>query len=187
MRIVAGAFGGRRLVAPAGEATRPTTDRVREALFSILAGRGAIEGARVLDLYAGTGALGLEALSRGAVHATFVEAGRPALAALRDNVRALGVGGATTVVAARAEKWVKTAGEPSFDLVLADPPWADVARACEVIAALVERRLVAEDGLVVLEHAARDADVAIAGLEVVDERAWGDTAAWLGRPVARPA
>lgn len=184
MRIVAGALGGRRLVAPAGDATRPTTDRVREALFSILGGRGVIDGARVLDLYAGTGALGLEALSRGAVHATFVEAGRPALVALRDNVKALGVGDATSVVAARAERWAKTAAvDAPFDLVLADPPWADVARACETIATLAGRGLVAGDGLVVLEHAARDAEIAIPGLAVVDERAWGDTAAWLGRPV----
>ena len=183
MRIVAGAFGGRRLVAPAGDATRPTTDRVREALFSILAGRGVLAGARVLDLYAGTGALGLEAVSRGAAHATFVEAGRPALTALRDNVRALDVGDVTTVAAARAEAWVKTAAAASpFDLVLADPPWADVARACDAIAVLVGRGLVAEEGLVVLEHAARDASISIAGLEVVDERAWGDTAAWLGHP-----
>lgn len=185
MRIVAGAHGGRRLVAPAGDATRPTTDRVREALFSILHGRDAVDGARVLDLYAGTGALGLEALSRGAAHATFVEVGRPALAALRENVRALAVEDRATIVAARAEAWVKVAGGEPFDLVLADPPWADVARATAAIAALTARGLVASDGLVVLEHAARDRGaITVAGLDEIDTRAWGDTAAWLARRAA---
>src|SRR5262249_58893941 len=95
MRVIAGALGGRRLVAPRGAATRPTSDRVREALFSAL---GDVGGARVLDVFAGTGALGIEALSRGAEHATFVESARPALAALRANLAALGIEGLARVV-----------------------------------------------------------------------------------------
>src|SRR5215213_10048548 len=114
MRIVAGRHKGRRLRAPAGAGTRPTADRVREALFSIL---GSIDGLRVLDLYAGSGALGLEALSRGAASATFVESARPALAAIRANLDA--VGEEADVVASDAIKWLRAAGgrEAVYDLV----------------------------------------------------------------------
>jgi 16S rRNA (guanine966-N2)-methyltransferase len=172
MRVIAGTLGGRRLVAPAGEATRPTTDRVREALFSILNGRGALEGARVVDLYAGTGALGIEALSRGAVHATFVESARPALASLRQNLEALGIADRSEVVTARVERWTRPAGAPPFDLVLADPPWADIVAARDAIAALVAKGHVAPGGLVVVERAGPPTDVA---------RARRATAVWMGR------
>ncbi|MEH3106571.1 MAG: 16S rRNA (guanine(966)-N(2))-methyltransferase RsmD [Sphingomonas fennica] len=119
MRIVSGRWRGRPLKAPAGEATRPTSDRAREALFSMLASRiGSFEGLRVADLFAGTGALGLEALSRGAAHCTFVEPDRAALAALEANVAALDA--AATIVARRAESY---RGGP-FDLILLDPPYA---------------------------------------------------------------
>src|SRR5262245_18805616 len=96
MRIVGGSLGGRVLRAPHGAATRPTSEKVREAIFSIL---GAVEAARVLDLFAGSGALGIEALSRGAAHATFVDAGKPALAAIRGNLRELGLEDRADVVA----------------------------------------------------------------------------------------
>ncbi len=181
MRVIAGTLGGRRLVAPAGEETRPTTDRVREALFSILGSVGAVEGARVLDLWAGTGALGIEALSRGAVHATFVESARPALVALRKNLGDLALGDRSEVVTTRVERWAKGAGGAPYDLVLADPPWADIAAACDAIGVLVAKGRVAAGGLVVLEHASRDRDLAIAGLEPEDARTWGDSAVWLGR------
>ncbi len=108
MRVIAGSLGGRRLVAPPGRATRPTSDRVREALFSIL---GDVAGLAVLDLYAGTGALGIEALSRGASHATFVEQARSALRSLRQNRAALHLASRARVVAAPVER------------VLAAPPW----------------------------------------------------------------
>lgn len=123
MRIVAGTWGGRRLTAPAGDATRPTSDRVREALFSAL---GPLDGAVVLDLFAGTGALGLEALSRGAARAVFVEQDRRALAALRANVAALAVPrGAASVRAQDARRAVRDAvtGGDAYDLVLVDPPY----------------------------------------------------------------
>ena len=118
MRVVAGELGGRRLHAPAGGATRPTADKVREALFSIV---GDIEGARVLDLFAGSGALGIEALSRGAADATFVERAGPAVAAIRRNLLELGLEG--DVRRGDVARFLKrAAGEPPFDLVFCDPP-----------------------------------------------------------------
>lgn len=121
MRIIAGQWRGRRLVAPEGAATRPTADRVRETLFSMLASRlGTFEGLRVADLYAGSGALGLEALSRGAAFACFVEQDPRALAAIRANIAALGAVDRSQVLARSAE--ALPPAEP-FDLIFADPPY----------------------------------------------------------------
>lgn len=122
MRIVAGQFGGRRLVMPKDARVRPTSDRVREAWMSILGGE--LAGARVLDLFAGSGALGLEALSRGAVSVTFVELNPASLRALRENIAALGVEQATTVHRGDALRFAERLGGQEFDLVLADPPYA---------------------------------------------------------------
>src|SRR3954466_11285345 len=120
MRIIAGAWRGRPIEAPAGTATRPTSDRTREALFSMLASRlGTFEGLRVADLFAGTGALGLEALSRGAAHCTFVETDRNAIEALRRNVAKLGAGERADI---RAQSALHGVPGP-FDLVLIDPPY----------------------------------------------------------------
>lgn len=126
MRVVAGSSRGRRLVAPEGTSTRPTSDRVREAVFNALGSLDAIDGATVADLFAGTGALGIEALSRGAAHATFVERDRRALAALRANLDATGLGDRATVVAGDVERWVddEVAAGRRVDVVLADPPYA---------------------------------------------------------------
>lgn len=119
MRIVAGEWRGRRLVAPAGATTRPTADRVREALFSML---GDLEGAVVLDLFAGSGALGLEALSRGAASATFVDSDARAVAAVRRNLESLG---ATADVRRRdALAHLEAAAGAEFDLVFVDPPYS---------------------------------------------------------------
>lgn len=175
MRVVAGRFGGRTLVAPSGSGTRPTPDRVREALFSIL---GDVSGARVLDLWAGTGALGIEALSRGATHATFVESGKPAIAALRKNLDALGIRDEARLVVARVESLPRKLEEhASFDLVLADPPYAAVrdGSAPRAIAALVAAGWLAAGAPLVLEHASADAPPAIAGLVATDSRRYGDT------------
>ena len=125
MRIVAGTWRGRTLIAPAGSDTRPTADRVRQALFDMLlhapwGGRGVVEGARVLDVFAGTGAFGLEALSRGAVHATFVEHDRAALAALRANIAACRAQDRCTVLAMGA--LAVPAGDAA-GLVFLDPPY----------------------------------------------------------------
>jgi 16S rRNA (guanine966-N2)-methyltransferase len=121
MRIIAGEWRGRKLVAPEGRQTRPTADRTRETLFSMLASRlGSFEGLRVADLYAGSGALGLEALSRGAAHATFVETDRAALKAIDANITTLGAAARISMRAISAA--ALPAAEP-FDLILADPPY----------------------------------------------------------------
>jgi 16S rRNA (guanine966-N2)-methyltransferase len=122
VRVIAGEFGGRRLRSPRGEATRPTAGRVREALFSML---GELGGVVVLDLFAGSGALGIEALSRGAARATFVERAPPALAALRANVAALGLGERAAVFGGDARAALR--GEDKYDLVFLDPPYAMAA------------------------------------------------------------
>ena len=125
MRVVSGDLGGRKLVTPDGSDTRPTSDRVREAMFNSLFSLDAIEGARVLDAFAGSGALGIEALSRGALHATFVETGRDALAALRENLETLQLGAQGRVVPGDALVHLeRTAAEGEvYDLVLLDPPY----------------------------------------------------------------
>ena len=121
MRVVAGIARGRKLVAPKGDATRPTSDFVREAIFNSLQAHVDLDGATVLDLFAGTGALGIEALSRGAAHATFVEHAPPALAAIRTNLDATGFTAKATVLAADATKATLPAG---VAVAFADPPYA---------------------------------------------------------------
>ena len=122
MRVVAGSARGRRLVAPAGSGTRPTSDRVREAVFDVLSSLDCIEGASVLDLFAGSGALGIECLSRGARSCVLVERDGAAVETIRQNLAVLGAdAGAATVVRAEAVSYLATA--PRFDLVLADPPY----------------------------------------------------------------
>src|SRR6059036_2718614 len=122
MRIVSGVYGGRRLVAPKDRRVRPTADRVREAWMSILGAD--LEGARVLDLYAGSGALGLEALSRGATTADFVEVHRFALAALRANIKTLNVGDRTVIHRQDALKFAAQLHPGQYDVAFADPPYA---------------------------------------------------------------
>jgi len=176
MRITGGVHRSRSLKAPRGSSTRPTSDRVREALFAILASAGAIDGARVLDLYAGTGALGLEALSRGAAHATLVERGREALAAIRANVEALREERRTRVLAMPVSRATTALGGDRFDLVFADPPYADVAKGTtrDELAPIVEAHL-APDARVVVEHASADGPPAIDGLATLETRRYGDT------------
>lgn len=120
MRVVAGEFRGRRIAAPATTATRPTTDRVREAVFNALSSLDVLVGATVADLYAGSGALGIEALSRGAEHCTFVEKDRAALSAIHDNIATLGLSGRTRVVSGDALIMSKGL---DVDIVFADPPY----------------------------------------------------------------
>jgi 16S rRNA (guanine966-N2)-methyltransferase len=174
MRITGGIHRSRHLEAPHGSRTRPTSDRVREALFSILTSRGALAGSTVLDLYAGTGALGLEALSRGARDAVFVESDRAALEALRNNVDSLGEKARIRILPGPVERCATRVGGP-FGLVLCDPPYADLSHAARILAELSAGAL-AEGGLVVLEHASRDASPEIASLVRVDARTYGDTA-----------
>jgi 16S rRNA (guanine966-N2)-methyltransferase len=121
VRIIGGEWGGRRIKAPTGREVRPTTDRVREAWMSTLGGR--IDGLTVLDLFAGSGALGLETLSRGAEHATFVELARASAKSLEDNVRALDAQSRCTIVKGDAFKFVRRLRPLAYDLALADPPY----------------------------------------------------------------
>lgn len=185
VRITGGTFRSRTLVAPRGAATRPTSDRVREALFSMLGGLRAVEGARVLDLYAGTGALALEALSRGAARATLVESSRPALAALHANVEALGVGGRARVLATTAERAIElisgdNASGERFELVFADPPYARAEEAARTLERYAAKGTLAPGAVIVLEHSSRDAPD-VTGLERMDLRRYGDTALSLFR------
>lgn len=172
MRVIAGTFRGRRLVAPRGDDTRPTPDRVREALFSAL---GSVAGLRVLDLYAGTGALGIEALSRGADHASWIESARPALAALRFNLRALDLEQCGEVIPKPVERALpRLTG--LFDLVFADPPYARLAAATSALEELIAGSNLAQGWRMVLEHAARDAPPALVGAQLERTRCYGTTA-----------
>lgn len=186
MRVVAGSLGGRRLVAPRDRATRPTADRVKEALFSIL---GDVRDLAVLDLYAGTGALGIEALSRGAARACFVESARDAHDALRKNVAELALVARATILRSAVEKSRKALEQAGpFDLVLADPPYAEAAASAIVVASLA--RDVAPRATIVIEHAAKeplDEVLERARLERVDLRTYGDTALAFFRHAAPPA
>jgi 16S rRNA (guanine966-N2)-methyltransferase len=183
-RVVAGVAGGRRLVVPDGEVTRPTSDRVREAMFSTLTSLlGSLDGLMVLDLYAGSGALGLEALSRGAAHCTFVEHDRRALAALRRNVASTGLDEveilATDVGRALRDRSMGGASG-QVDLVLADPPYALSADALvAVLRALLERGWLAGDAVLVVERPARETPPMWPDdLAVLSHRRYGETVLW---------
>lgn len=171
MRIIAGTLKGRRLTPPKDSASRPTADRAREALFSILSSRDAIyEGCRVLDGFAGTGALGLEALSRGAAHATFMELHPAALQVLKTNIYDLGVGAVCTVVKTDATKPPR-APDPC-DLVFLDPPYQqDLIVPC--LEALRKMRWIRPGTLCVAEMAASESIALPAGFETLDERRYG--------------
>ncbi|TZG26291.1 16S rRNA (guanine(966)-N(2))-methyltransferase RsmD [Sphingomonas montanisoli] len=162
MRIIAGLWRGRALVAPEGAATRPTSDRTREALFSMLTSRlGSLEGLKVADICAGTGALGLEALSRGAAHCTFVERDRAAVDALRTNIAKMGAEAEVRAIA--AESFVGG----SYDLVLIDPPYGS-----GLAQKVLPKVGIAPGGWVSVETAKGEA-VTIPGFEAVVERVHG--------------
>jgi 16S rRNA (guanine966-N2)-methyltransferase len=142
MRVVAGTAKGRRLVTPPGRDTRPTSDRVRESIFNALFSFGAVEGTKALDLFAGSGALGIEALSRGARHCTFVESAPPALDAIRANLASTRLDGRATVVASTADAFIRSSRE-HFDLALCDPPyafdgWTDLLTALPAAVVVIE-------------------------------------------------
>jgi 16S rRNA (guanine966-N2)-methyltransferase len=178
MRISGGVYRSRQLVSPRGSSTRPTSDRVREALFSILDARGVIAGARVIDFYAGTGALGLEALSRGAAHATFVENDRRALEALGRNTDALRERPRTRVVPQVAVRAATTLTDHGATLVFCDPPYVDVTRAdgvTKLLTALEEHHVLRSEALLILEHATRDTPLVARSFRQTDTRPYGDT------------
>jgi 16S rRNA (guanine966-N2)-methyltransferase len=182
-RIIAGAYGGRRLSAPPGARTRPTSDRVREAVFSTLATLVDLGGARFADLYAGSGAVGLEALSRGAAHVLLVESDPRAARVIRDNVAALRAGAAARLVAGRVAPVV--AGAPDggpYDVVFADPPYAaDDAELAALQDALVTNGWLAPAAVVVLERATRTPVRWVDGVTAERSRRYGETTLWYGR------
>lgn len=177
MRIVAGQFKGARLEAPKGLATRPTSDKVRQALFNVLAhGTPGIdfESARVLDLFAGSGALGLEALSRGARFCLFIEEAAAARAAIRRNVEALRLTGASKIWRRDATKLGPAGSMLPFDLVFCDPPYGQ-GLGERALAAAVEGGWLAEGAIAVLEERAGEEVALPLHLQRVDVRAYGDT------------
>jgi 16S rRNA (guanine966-N2)-methyltransferase len=183
MRIVAGKFRGARIEAPKGLATRPTSDKVRQALFNVLE-RGApdvaFEDARVLDLFAGSGALGLEALSRGARFCLFVEESAEARAAIRRNVEALGLTGATKIWRRDATRLGPAGTLQPFDLIFCDPPYGK-GLGERALAAAAEGGLVRPGALAVLEERA-GLDIAWpAPFQEIDRRRYGDTAIAIAR------
>jgi 16S rRNA (guanine966-N2)-methyltransferase len=173
-RIIAGEARGRRLQVPVGDVTRPTSDRAREGLFSSLQSLGDVDGARVLDLYAGSGALGLEALSRGAVSATLVEDDPQALNAIRDNIAGTKLAGAF-VVPMKVELFLSADAEPRYDVAFLDPPYdTDVG---PVLEALVP--WLAEDAVVAVERRTRGADLTWPeGLQAERSRRYGEATIW---------
>jgi 16S rRNA (guanine966-N2)-methyltransferase len=178
-RIVAGDAGGRRLVVPKGDATRPTSERVREAIFGALDARGRLAGSAVLDLFAGSGALGLEAASRGAASVVLVDASRQAVEAARQNVAALGFA-RVTVVLSSVQRYLASPSTHPADVVFADPPYAtgeDEVRA--MLAALLESGRLAPGAVVVVERGSRSLEPQWpSGLVRRWVRHYGDTAVW---------
>ena len=175
LRVVAGSVGGRRLVAPKS-GTRPTADRVKEALFASL-GADRVTGASVLDLYAGSGALGIEALSRGAASAVFVDRDRHAETAIRDNLATTGFEANATVSRAPVRKFLeRTRREQAFDLVFLDPPYdIDAREFALTLRALAEPGALAPGATVVIESSRRSPPGLPEGWSVGWERAYGDT------------
>lgn len=160
MRVIAGTYRSRPLVAPRGQETRPTSDRLRETLFNVLAPR--IEGARFADLYAGTGAVGIEALSRGAAHVTFVESAAAAITALCTNLTALGIRSGFEIQQRSVPVVLRNLArrDPQFTLVYLDPPWEDRMAYTQTLSFLggAASTLLVPDALVVAEHARRMPD-----------------------------
>ena len=176
MRIVGGRLRGRLLEAPATRAIRPTSERLRESIFDILTHRhaGVVEGARVVDLFAGSGALGIEALSRGAKFALFVDNGPEARALLRANVEVFAPGGVTRIWRADATLLGKAPAGPPFTLAFLDPPY-DKGLAGPALTGLVEGGWLASGALVVVEESAEAEIGAPTALRIVDERVYGET------------
>ncbi|MFF5485451.1 16S rRNA (guanine(966)-N(2))-methyltransferase RsmD [Streptomyces virginiae] len=182
-RVIAGSARGRRLAVPPGTGTRPTSDRMREGLFSTWESLHGVEGARVLDLYGGSGAVGLEALSRGATHTLLVEADAKAAKAIRDNIRTLGLPGAE-FRAGKAEQIVaaKAAGDP-YDIVFLDPPYVvDSADLREILLTLRSNGWITDDALVTVERSTRSGAFPWPeGFEPLRSRKYGEGTLWYGR------
>ena len=200
MRITGGEFGGRNLKVPKSDAIRPTQDRVREALFNII--QCEIVGADFLDLFAGSGAVGLEALSRGAKSVTFVEANRRHIAVLKENLGSLGSGRVeaglnalarpsstlddTTVIAADAYRWIASYSGPGFSIGFADPPYAlgEEKGYAQVLATLADRGVIRPGGLFIAEMTAVQKAEETPGWELIRDRTYGKTRLCIWRRTA---
>jgi 16S rRNA (guanine966-N2)-methyltransferase len=183
-RVIAGQAGGRRLAVPAGTTTRPTSDRAREGLFaSLLSELGTFDGAAVLDLYAGSGAIGLEALSRGAGRVLLVESDARAAAVIKANVAAVALPGATVAVD-RAERLLARPaadGRNRYDLVIADPPYAVTGEAVSRVLTLLQGGWLADGALVVIERATRSGPLDWPpGFLPGKSRRYGEATFWYG-------
>ncbi len=170
MRVIAGVARGHPLIAPRDRGTRPITDRVKETLFGILGER--VPEARVLDLYAGSGAIGIEALSRGAEHVTFVEQSRAAITSLRANLESTDLGASATIAPFDVERFLARTTEEAWDLVFLDPPYE--LRAIVAPLRAVEPHL-APDAMVVIKHFWRTEVPELPGLQSVRQRRFGET------------
>ncbi len=171
MRIIAGKFGGRILKSPDKSSTHPMSERVRAALFNILGEE--LEGAKVLDAFAGSGALGLEALSRGASYATFIEKDRKSQAVIAENIKSLGVDDNSKLIKTTVNNWHQTADESlKYNIIFADPPYHDMQ--LSTVSKLVKH--LQPDGLVILSHPGRGSVPSVQGVVVVDNRSYGDAA-----------
>lgn len=184
MRVTGGNLRGRRIRVPPGAGVRPTSDRVRESLFGRL---GDLDGVRVLDLFAGSGALGIEALSRGASEAVFVERSDAVAAVLRANLEGLGLGERAQLLRADAAAGVRRLArqEDRFELALLDPPYRDAAALEQALRALVSSGILAPRATVMVEASKHAPPMAVEGLTLVDERRYGDTVLHRFEPVER--
>ena len=188
-RIIAGTHGGRRLSAPAGVATRPTSDRVREAFFSALDTMTDLSGARFADLYTGSGAVGLEALSRGAKHALLVESDARAARTIRDNIVALKLGSAARLITGKVSQVLAGGPEESpdgrgrYDVVFADPPYAvGDDEILQLQEALLAADWLAPDAVVAIERSSRGDPLSwVDGITADRSRRYGETTLWYGR------
>jgi 16S rRNA (guanine966-N2)-methyltransferase len=183
LRVVGGALSGRRFASKIADSTRPTSDRVREAIASAVESRGGFEGTVVLDLFAGTGAMAIEALSRGAARAVLVERDRHAVRSIEESLSALGLADRATVLgldvssSSAASKLAATGAR--FDRVLIDPPYAEVALVPPLLDAL--RELLAPDALIVLEHPAKAEPLLGAAFTTLVKKRYGDSAVLFAR------
>ena len=169
LRIISGEFGGRIIETSDSFKTHPMGDRIRGSLFNIL---GDLSGQSVLDAFAGSGSLGLEALSRGAAHATFLERDRQAQRVIAENIETLGVGDRADLVRASVAAWSETSAERSFDLIFADPPYNDVQ--LSTVSRL--KNHLNPKGLMILSYPGRESVPTVNGVVVVDNRSYGDAA-----------
>ncbi|MFC9295614.1 16S rRNA (guanine(966)-N(2))-methyltransferase RsmD [Streptomyces sp. NPDC057011] len=182
-RVIAGSAGGRRLAVPPGTGTRPTSDRMREGLFSTWDSLHGVEGARVLDLYAGSGAVGLESLSRGAAHTLLVETDPKAAKSIRDNIKAVGLPGAEFRSGKAEQVIAGAAGGDPYDIVFLDPPYAvDHDDLREILLTLRSNGWLTDDALVTVERSTRSGAFPWPdGFEPLRSRKYGEGTLWYGR------